>query len=139
MNRAVGLVALFLVAGGCGGDATADLLTRSGTVELVVRNSRFTPSEVQVEAGSTIRFVVRNGDPIDHEFIVGDAAVHDRHRNGTEPHHGDKPGEVSVAGGAVAETTFRFDTPGEVVFACHLPGHYDYGMRGLVRVLATRP
>lgn len=134
MRRA--LVALVLAAGGgCGGDATADLLTRSGTVDLVVRNSRFTPDEVQVRAGSTIRFTVRNDDPIDHEFIVGDGAVHERHRYGTEPHHGEVPGEVSVAAGETASTTFRFDAPGEYVFACHLPGHFDYGMRGVVRVL----
>ena len=59
-----------------------------------------------------MRFVVRNTDPIDHELIVGDAAVHARHERGNEADHGAIPGEVSVAAGEVAETTFRFDEAG---------------------------
>ena len=38
-----------------------------------------------------VTFVLHNGDPIDHEWIVGDAAVHERHRAGTEPVHGVAP------------------------------------------------
>ena len=127
-----------LLLGACGGDDTANLRTVSGTVELTANLSRFAPSDLQVRQGTTIRFVVRNDDPIDHEFIVGPPDVHERHRYGTEPHHGEKPGEVSVPAGGSASTTFRFDTVGDVVFACHLPGHYDYGMRGVVRVVTRR-
>ena len=104
------------------------------TVHLVVRHSRFVPEAVEVPAGTTVRFVVRNLDPIAHELIVGDGAVHERHRYGTEAHHGDRPGEVSVAAGATAETTFLPAHPGDVVFGCHLPGHWDYGMQGVLRV-----
>jgi uncharacterized cupredoxin-like copper-binding protein len=39
-----------------------------------------------------------------------------------------------VAAGAIAETTFTFEGPGTLIFGCHLPGHYDYGMRGTVRI-----
>jgi uncharacterized cupredoxin-like copper-binding protein len=45
------------------------------------------------------------------------------------------PGEVTVDPSEVAETVYRFDEPGDVVFACHLPGHLQYGMRGTVEVL----
>jgi uncharacterized cupredoxin-like copper-binding protein len=32
-------------------------------------------------------------------------------------------------------TTYTFpDTTGELIFGCHLPGHYDFGMRGTVSV-----
>jgi uncharacterized cupredoxin-like copper-binding protein len=34
-----------------------------------------------------------------------------------------------------AVTTFRFDEPGTVEFACHLPGHYEYGMHGTIEVV----
>jgi uncharacterized cupredoxin-like copper-binding protein len=81
-----------------------------------------------------VRFVIRNTDPIDHEFILGDQEVQDRHETGTEPHHGTIPGEVSVAAGDSATTTYRFGEPGMLLFGCHLPGHWDYGMRGLVAV-----
>jgi uncharacterized cupredoxin-like copper-binding protein len=103
-------------------------------VEVTLRHSRFQPSELSFPAGTTVRFVIRNTDPIDHEFILGDQGVQDRHERGTEPHHGVIPGEVSVAAGRVATTTFRFAEPGMLLLGCHLPGHWDYGMRGLVVV-----
>jgi uncharacterized cupredoxin-like copper-binding protein len=104
------------------------------TVVLTARHSRFSPAVIAVERGTEVRFVVRNADPIAHELIVGPAEVHDRHERGTEAAHGAVPGEVSVAPGAEATTTYVFDRDGTVVFACHLPGHFDYGMQGEVRV-----
>jgi uncharacterized cupredoxin-like copper-binding protein len=104
-------------------------------IELTARYSRFTPSRITIPIGTTIRFVVHNGDPIDHEFIVGGPEVHARHELGTERRHDPKPGEVSVPIGETASTTFTFTTPGWVEFACHLPGHYRFGMRGLVHVI----
>jgi uncharacterized cupredoxin-like copper-binding protein len=104
------------------------------TVELTIRHSRFQPAELSFPAGSAVRFVIRNTDPIDHEFILGDQAVQDRHEEGTEAHHATIPGEVSVPAGTVATTTFRFAEPGLLLIGCHLPGHWDYGMRGLVVV-----
>ena len=104
------------------------------TIELTIKHSRFDPEALTVERGTTVRFVVHNLDPIDHELIVGDDEVHERHEKGTEAHHGAKPGEVSVAAGETAETTFTFDEPGDVLYACHLPRHLDYGMKGTVTV-----
>ncbi len=108
------------------------------TVVLNAHHSRFSPALVDVAPGTTVRFVVRNEDPIDHELIVGDEASHRRHEEGREGHHhGEVAGEVSAPAGATVSTTVRFDRPGKVVFGCHLPGHWDYGMRGLVRVSGT--
>ena len=104
------------------------------TVTLDVRWSKFSENVVTVPRGVPVRFVVRNDDPIDHELIVGDLALQQRHERGTEPAHGDRPGEVSVAPGKTAETTVTFDRRGTAYFACHLPGHYAYGMRGIVHV-----
>ena len=44
------------------------------------------------------------------------------------------PGEVSVGPGELGETFYRFDKPGRYLFACHLPGHLAFGMRGWVIV-----
>jgi uncharacterized cupredoxin-like copper-binding protein len=82
-----------------------------------------------------VRFVITNHDPIDHELIVGDEAVQQRHETGTEPSHGAVPGEVSVPAGTVAETTYTFSRAGVVLIGCHAPGHYKYGMRGAVVVV----
>lgn len=104
------------------------------TIVLDARHSRFTPAVVQARPGTTLRFVVRNHDPIDHELIVGPPAVHEAHERGTHARHGDVPGEISVPAGATAETTYTFAQPGTVVFTCHLPGHAAYGMTGVVEV-----
>lgn len=117
------------------GSSEADVLGPGEvTVELGIEHSRFSFDRLEVREGSIVRFVVRNSDPINHELIVGDDDVHRRHRDGTEAVHPPVPGEVSVGPNAAASTIYEFDEPGTVVFACHLPGHLAYGMRGEVTV-----
>lgn len=105
------------------------------TVEVDIDHSRFSLDQLTVEAGTVVRFVVRNGDPIAHELVVGDEDVHARHSQGDEPLHPPVPGEVSLGPGETGLTVYDFASPGEVVFACHLPGHVAYGMVGHVTVL----
>ena len=105
------------------------------TIEVVMRYSRFEPATIEVEPGETVRFVVRNDDPIDHEFILGDREVQRVHERGTEAYHPPRPGEISVAPLETAETTYTFPaSSGSLILGCHLPGHYDYGMRAEVRI-----
>jgi uncharacterized cupredoxin-like copper-binding protein len=104
------------------------------TVDVGIHHSRFSFAELHARPGTVVRFLVHNDDPIHHEFIVGDAAVHARHEAGSEAVHPPVPGEVSVAPDDVGETFYRFDKPGRYEFACHLPGHYAYGMHGWVIV-----
>jgi uncharacterized cupredoxin-like copper-binding protein len=103
-------------------------------VTIDVHWSRFSRSVVDVPRGVPVRFVVRNADPIGHELIVGDLGVQERHEKGTERHHGARPTERDVPAGQTVETTIVFDTAGTTYFACHAPGHYAYGMRGLIHV-----
>jgi uncharacterized cupredoxin-like copper-binding protein len=103
-------------------------------VEMTIHYSHFDPSTLEFSPGTTVRFVVRNTDPIDHEFILGDTRVQDVHELGTEAHHPPRPGEMSVPAGATRTTTYTFTKPGTLIFGCHLPGHYAFGMRGLVTV-----
>ncbi len=105
------------------------------TIEVTMRHSRFGPSHLVVRRGATVRFVIVNVDPIDHEFILGDERVQRRHETGTEPAHGSVPGEVSVAAGMVGGTSYTFSRAGIVLIGCHAPGHYNYGMRGAVLVV----
>ena len=129
MRPAVAVVAAALALTGCSAGASVR------TVELTVHHSRFSVSELQARPGETIRIVIHNTDPIPHELIVGDQTVQDVHEVGTESHHGERPGEVSVAPGATAMTTYRFGPAGSrVLFGCHLPGHWAYGMHGTIRV-----
>ena len=134
-------VALVLAAGGAAAlVAVWPAGSRAGdggarTVVVTMRHSRFEPSVVRVEPGERVRFVLRNTDPIDHEFILGDERVQLVHEKGTEAHHAPRPGEVSVPAGETVVTTYTFpEVGGSLIFGCHLPRHYDFGMRGLVTI-----
>ena len=104
------------------------------TVVIDIEHSAFSPERLEFQSGETVRFVLKNGDPIDHEFIIGDEEVQDVHEKGTERHHGTKDGEVSIPSGEEAVTSYTFTEPGTLIFGCHLPGHYDFGMRGEITV-----
>ena len=103
------------------------------TIEIWLHHSRFEPSTIQADAGETLRFVIVNTDPIDHEFIVGDDAVQELHEVGTEAHHDPRPGEVTVIAGETVMTTYTLGEQ-DLLFGCHVPGHWVYGMRGVVLV-----
>lgn len=104
------------------------------TVEIQMRYSRFVPDNLELRAGQTVTFVLHNADPIDHEFILGDQAVQDLHAIGDEPYHDQIPTEVTVPAGRTVTTTIHFPEPGELIIGCHLPGHYDYGMKASLTV-----
>ena len=124
-----------LAAAGCG---QADASTGGGrhlqVVRLTAHHSHWSLAHLNVRRGATVRFVVRNTDPIDHELIVGDAGVQERHEKGTEAKHGLRPGEITVPAGTTAVTEVRFDKAGPFFFGCHLPGHWAYGMHGTLTV-----
>jgi plastocyanin len=128
---AVALLGAIAAAVGAGAGAAE---TDERTVEIEIRYSQFGPAAIRVPVGVPIRFVLVNADPIDHEWIVGDAAVHERHRTGTEPTHGARPTEQAIAAGATVETIVTFETPGTFNYICHLPQHEAYGMVGTIVV-----
>jgi plastocyanin len=106
------------------------------TVGVDVEYSTFELDDLQVRPGTTVQFIVRNRDPISHELVVGEAAVHARHRAGRERAHPPVPGEVSVGPHDDGVTFYEFDRPGTYAYACHLPGHVAYGMVGEIVVVA---
>ena len=104
------------------------------TVDITIHHSHFSVSELSFPAGTTVRFVIHNTDPIDHEFIVGSPVVQYYVEHSTERVHHGMPGQVSVPAGTTRETTYRFGAPEPLLFGCHIPGHYAYGMRGTIAV-----
>ena len=129
---AVSIVALAAVA--CTHAAAAPA---ERTVHVRIRYSAFSLGHLDVEPGQTVRFVITNTDPIDHEFIVGDRSVQIAHELGTESYHPPRPGEVTIRAGETVETAYRFGER-NLLFGCHLPGHYAYGMRGTIGVAPAR-
>lgn len=98
---------------------------------------RFSPSGISVKAGETIKFVLNNSGKVKHEFVLGtDKDLKDHYQQMMkfpEMEH-DDPNMVSVEPGKSGVVIWKFTTSGTVDFACLLPGHYDAGMRGLIRV-----
>ena len=130
VRRVLAFVIVGLAAVACS-RATAAPAER--TVHVRIHYSAFSLGHLDVAPGETVRFVVTNTDPIDHEFIVGDDAVQVAHELGTEAYHPPRPGEITIRAGETVETTYTFGTR-DLLFGCHLPGHYAYGMRGTISV-----
>jgi uncharacterized cupredoxin-like copper-binding protein len=106
----------------------------STSIQIVIHYSHFDPSTVLVRVGVPVTFTIRNDDPIDHEWIVGDAAVQQKHRVGTEVVHDTLPTEQMIPAGETRVTTITFAQAGTLQYICHLPGHEAYGMAGLVTI-----
>ena len=113
--------------------------TRTVAVDMT-DNMRFTPAEIAVKQGETVRFVVKNSGAVKHELVLGTPEELKEHyammlkMPGME--HADD-NMVSVAPGQTGEIVWRFTKAGKVDFACLQPGHYDAGMKGLVDVAQT--
>ncbi|MDP9236938.1 MAG: cupredoxin domain-containing protein [Chloroflexota bacterium] len=104
---------------------------------LGIHYSHYTTAVVNARVGAPITITLRNDDPIEHEWIVGTEAVHERHRTGTEPFHGTIPTEVTIPAFSTRVTTVMFREPGDYTYICHLPGHEQYGMVGTMHVVAS--
>src|SRR5829696_6594015 len=113
-----------------GGSGTAP----ATSIEIAIHYSRFEPSAITVPAGVPVTITVRNDDPIDHEWIVGDAHVHANHRTSTELLHPTRPTELVIPAGETRVTTITFEATGSLQFICHLPAHEAYGMVGVLTI-----
>jgi uncharacterized cupredoxin-like copper-binding protein len=105
-------------------------------VTIGMRFSRYLPAALTVHAGETVRFTLVNEDPITHEFIIGTAAQQEAHERGTTANHNGEPGQATLQPGETRAISFTFTKAGSLIFACHRPGHYLYGMRGTISVTA---
>lgn len=132
-------------AGGHGHGDGETAIGKPGVVSKVSRtisidmtdNMRFTPSEVKVKQGETIRFVVKNTGLVKHEFSLGtkkELAEHYEVMKKFPDMEHDEPNKVSLAPGKQGEIVWQFTKSGNVDFACLHPGHYEAGMKGQVKV-----
>lgn len=112
--------------------------TATRTIEVVTEDPyRFAPRDLEVESGETVTFVVTNEGRQEHEFVLGDEDYQESHAEemaaGGMHHEGNA---VTVAPGATEELTWTFPSDGEVLYGCHVAGHYDAGMVGAISVSA---
>jgi uncharacterized cupredoxin-like copper-binding protein len=98
---------------------------------------RFTPSNVKVKKGETVRFLVKNSGRLKHEMVLGTAKELREHaqlmKKFPEMEH-EEPNQLSLEPGKSGELVWQFTRLGTVDFACLQPGHFDAGMRGRIAV-----
>jgi len=141
-------------AGMTSSTATLQALQVSRSIDVTLLDSmKFTPENIQIKVGETIRFVVRNKGKLAHEMVLGnsqDIAAHAKemqamaaagHGNASHQHaSADMTGmgaiAVSVPAGQTREWVVKFDEAVELDMACLVPGHFEAGMKGKLRVTA---
>ncbi len=108
------------------------------TIEIIMSdNMRFTPDVIQLKQGEVLRLVVKNAGKMQHEIVLGTKAELEKHAalmlKFPNMEH-DEPYMAHVKPGASSELIWHFNRPGEFDFACLLPGHYQAGMVGKIKV-----
>ncbi len=108
------------------------------TVEIAMSDDmRFTPSTLEVKQGETLRFVLRNHGKVLHEMVIGTAKALEEHAALMQKFPGmehDEPHMAHVAAGRKGRLVWKFNRAGEFDFACLIPGHYQAGMVGKIKV-----
>ncbi|GLQ07445.1 cupredoxin domain-containing protein [Sneathiella chinensis] len=151
-------------AGGHGGASAigepGDAAKVSRTVEIRMFDNYYEPENITVSKGETVRFKVINAGEFVHEFNIGTTLSHADHQkemmmmmehgvleadkinrdkmkmdmgNGMTMDHSD-PNSVLLEPGESAEIIWHFSGDKDLEFACNVPGHYDSGMMGDVRI-----
>lgn len=98
---------------------------------------RFTPSDLTVRRGETLRLVVKNVGRVKHELNLGTQKELLEHleqmKKAPDMAH-DEPGKLTLEPGKQGEIVWQFTKAGVVHFGCLIPGHYEAGMKGRIRV-----
>ena len=87
-------------------------------LDVVARDTRYSPTDLTITAGRTAVLSFRNDDPVFHDWEVEGLANVDA---------GARPGQTQ-------RIRFLIDEPGAYRIVCTVPGHADAGMTGTLVV-----
>ena len=121
---------------GIAGDTKA--VTRTITLRMG-DDMRFAPRHLEVKLGETVRLRAENKGKVMHEIVIGTRTELEAHAEMMKKHPGmehDEPYMAHVAPGQRGDIVWTFNREGDFEFACLLPGHFEAGMRGTIRVRA---
>ena len=101
---------------------------------------RFTPDKIEVKQGETVKFVLQNGGKVLHEMVIGTKTELQEHAalmvKFPNMEH-DEPYMAHVAVGKSSDMVWTFNKAGDFDFACLVAGHYQAGMVGKIKVVAS--
>lgn len=98
---------------------------------------RFTPADITVKRGETVKLVATNKGKVLHEMVLGTSDELKKHAEMMKKFPGmehDEPHMAHVKPGKRGEIVWQFTQAGEFQFACLIPGHFEAGMVGKVVV-----
>jgi uncharacterized cupredoxin-like copper-binding protein len=118
---------------------TGDARKAARTVRVDMSDKmRFTPDLIEVKQGDTVRFIVKNSGKTMHEMVIGTMQELKEHAEMMKKHPGmehDEPFMAHVAPGKTEEIVWQFTKPGEFHYGCLIPGHFEAGMVGRIKVV----
>jgi len=117
----------------------ADASSADRTVQVALQDElRFDPSSIDVRMSETINFEVTNEGQTAHEFVLGDESYQSEHEMSMGQMSGslppDEPNALVLQPGETKSLAWTFTEPGEILYGCHVAGHYEGGMVGTVTV-----
>jgi uncharacterized cupredoxin-like copper-binding protein len=110
------------------------------TIEILMTDDmRFSPSHLDIRQGETLRLRAVNRGQVMHEIVIGTRQELEAHAEMMKKHPNmehDEPYMAHVEPGQRGDIVWTFNRPGDFEFACLIPGHFEAGMRGTIRVTA---
>ena len=115
--------------------------TAQRTIVVEMRDSyEFSPSQITVRVGETVRFIPVNVGKHMHEMIIGTMKElqdhHETMKSNPGMHH-DPAHMAHVAPGKSGVIVWQPSQPGEFYFGCLVDDHFDAGMIGRIQVVAA--
>jgi len=130
------------------------------TINVTMGDNFYEPENISVKEGETVRFVVKNAGEFVHEFNIATGEMHKAHapemmmmmehgvlqvdhinwdaakKMQASMGHGmhDDPNSVLLEPGKSGEVIWTFPEHAELEFACNVPGHYESGMVGKIKL-----
>ncbi len=111
-------------------------VTRTIAIDML-DTMRFAPAELRIRQGETVRLVIRNKGATLHELVLGtmeDLKEHAALMKKFPDMEHDEPHMAHVASGTKEEIVWQFSKAGEFHYACLIPGHFEAGMVGTIKV-----
>ena len=147
MRKRIGVLALVaLVAAGCSDGDKATAADDARVVKITMLDNKYEPSQVTVPKGREVTFEFTNQGTVAHEALVGDEQAQMDHAQemmsstSTDSgdmggmHHSGADSAVTVKPGTSDKITTTFDEGGTFLIGCHVPLHYEQGMKATVKV-----
>ncbi len=119
-----------------GREGDAKKVTRTVHVDMA-DTMRYSPMEITVKRGDTVRLIAKNSGKVMHEMVLGTMAELKEHFELMKKHpdmEHDEPHMAHVKPGKTEHMVWQFTKAGEFYYGCLMPGHFEAGMVGKVIV-----